>query len=226
MDKPKICVWGDSIAKGVVFDEQRGRYVICRDNCLARMARELGCDVENFAVMGNTSQQGLERMEKQELEPGALAVIEFGGNDCDLDWKGTSENPDVPQYGKVPLEKFGENLRAMVEKVRAAGMRPILVTPPPLVAQRYFAWVSKNLNPKRVLDYLGDVEHIYRWQERYALLVRSVAREMNIALVDVRDLFLAHPRMTDLICADGIHPNEKGHAMMFEGLKDAVSNLA
>ena len=77
-----------------------------------------------------------------------------------------------------------------------------------------------------MLDYLGDVEHIYRWQERYALLVRSVAREMNIALVDVRDLFLAHPRMTDLICADGIHPNEKGHAMMFEGLKDVVSNLA
>ena len=65
MDKPKICVWGDSIAKGVVFDEQRGRYVICRDNCLARMARELGCDVENFAVMGNTSQQGLERMVQQ-----------------------------------------------------------------------------------------------------------------------------------------------------------------
>ena len=56
--------------------------------------------------------------------------------------------------------------------------------------------------------------------------MRSVAREMNIALVDVRDLFLAHPRMIDLICADGIHPNEQGHAMMFEGLKDVVSNLA
>ena len=40
MDKPKICVWGDSIAKGVVFDEQRGRYVICRDNCLEVSSKE------------------------------------------------------------------------------------------------------------------------------------------------------------------------------------------
>ena len=221
MDKPKICVWGDSIAKGVVFDEQRGRYVICRDNCLARMARELGCEVENFAVMGNTSQQGLERMEKQELEPGALAVIEFGGNDCDLDWKGTSENPDVPQYGKVPLEKFGENLRAMVEKVRAAGMKPILVTPPPLVAQRYFAWVSKNLNPKHVLDYLGDVEHIYRWQERYALAVAEIGSKLGCTLLNLREAFLVARDFKSLLCVDGIHPTPEGHRLIW----GAVSRL-
>ena len=29
-----ICVWGDSIAKGIVFDEERGRYAILRENCL------------------------------------------------------------------------------------------------------------------------------------------------------------------------------------------------
>ena len=101
-------------------------------------------------------------------------------------------------------------------------MEPVLVTPPPLVAKRYFDWVSRNLNPARILDYLGDVEHIYRWQERYALMIRNVAREENARLLDVRDAFLAQPRMTDMICIDGIHPNEKGHAMLFDVLSAEV----
>ena len=34
MQPRAICVWGDSIAKGVVFDENRRRYVILKDHCL------------------------------------------------------------------------------------------------------------------------------------------------------------------------------------------------
>ena len=35
-----LSVWGDSIAKGVIFDEERGRYAVLRDSCLSRLARE------------------------------------------------------------------------------------------------------------------------------------------------------------------------------------------
>lgn len=222
---PKICVWGDSIAKGVVYDEQRGRYAICRDNCLARMSRELGREVDNYAVMGNTSAQGLERMQTQTLEPGAVAVIEFGGNDCDLDWKAASEHPETPQQGRVPLAKFGENLRCMIRRVRDAGMKPLLVTPPPLISQRYYEWVCRGLDAAKILSYLGDVEHIYRWQERYAILVRKIAAEEKTRLLDVRDIFLSQPRLTDLICADGIHPNEQGHALVYEELSGALAGI-
>ncbi len=104
----------------------------------------------------------------------------------------------------------------MIACAKTAGLTPILVTPPPLVSKRYFDWVSRNLNADRILAYLGDVEHIYRWQERYALMIRNVAREQGVRLLDIRDAFLAQPRMTDLICIDGIHPNEKGHAMLYD----------
>ena len=223
MNGLKICIWGDSIAKGVVYDEQRGRYAVCRNNCLARMSRELGRDVHNFAVMGSTSDQGLERMQAQTLESDAIAVIEFGGNDCDLDWKAASEHPEILQEGRVPLARFGANIRSMIRRVREAGMRPLLVTPPPLVSQRYYDWVCRGLDAKRILGYLGDVEHIYRWQERYAILVRKIAEEEGTRLLDVRDLFLSQLRMTDLICADGIHPNEQGHALVFEELRGALA---
>lgn len=211
-----LSIWGDSIAKGVVFDEQRGRYAVCRDNCVSRLSRDAGVDVENFSVMGNTTEQGLRRMEGQPLKPGNLAVIEFGGNDCDLDWAAACEYPEVEQHGRVPLEAFGENLRAMVRRVRDGGMIPALVTPPPLVAQRYFDWVSRKLDKARILSYLGDVEHIYRWQERYALMIRRVAARENAMLLDVRDWFLSQARFTDLMCVDGIHPNARGHELLFE----------
>ena len=211
-----LSIWGDSIAKGVVFDEQRGRYAVCRDNCVSRLSRDAGVDVENFSVMGNTTEQGLRRMEGQPLKPGNLAVIEFGGNDCDLDWAAACEHPEVEQRGRVPLEAFGENLRAMVRRVRDGGMIPALVTPPPLVAQRYFDWVSRKLDKARILSYLGDVEHIYRWQERYALMIRRVAARENAMLLDVRDWFLSQARFTDLMCVDGIHPNARGHQLLFE----------
>lgn len=219
-----LSIWGDSIAKGVVFDEQRGRYAVCRDNCVSRLSRDAGVDVENFSVMGNTTEQGLRRMEGQPLKPGNLAVIEFGGNDCDLDWAAACEYPEVEQRGRVPLEAFGENLRAMVRRVRDGGMIPALVTPPPLVAQRYFDWVSRKLDKARILNYLGDVEHIYRWQERYALMIRRVAARENAMLLDVRDWFLSQARFTDLMCVDGIHPNARGHELLFERFSGLLQN--
>lgn len=217
MEVRRVCVWGDSIAKGVVFDEDRRRYAICRESCMARLARETGCEVHNYAVMGSTSEQGLKRMKEQVLMPGSLAVIEFGGNDCDQDWTAACEHPEQQQKGRVPLEQFGENLRAMVRRAREGGLTPLLVTPPPLVAKRYFDWVSKNLDPVRILNYLGDVEHIYRWQERYALMIAKVAREECAKLLDVRDMFLGLVRFNDYMCADGIHPNARGQAVLFEG---------
>ena len=149
-----LCVWGDSIAKGVVYDEARGRYAVCRENCVMKLGRELGISVSNYSVMGQTSENGLARMQPGTMHAGELAVIEYGGNDCDLDWKAVSLDPDTRQSGKVPIEKFAQNIAEMVRRVRDAGMLPVLVTPPPLVAERYFQWVCRGLNAANILKYL------------------------------------------------------------------------
>ena len=209
-------VWGDSIAKGVVFDESRGRYAICRDNCLLKLSREAGVPVENYSVMGQTSDAGLERMRAGGLAPGRVAVIEYGGNDCDIDWRAASENPEAFHDGKVPLARFAQNLTEMVRRAREAEMLPVLVTPPPLIAQRYFDWVRKGLNGDNILKYLGDVDHIYRWQANYADHVRALAEKLNVKLVDIRSRMLESGRLEELICVDGIHPNGKGHELIYE----------
>ena len=218
-----LSVWGDSIAKGVVYDEARGRYAVLKDSCLSRLAREKGVAVQNHSVMGQTSENALERMREGDLKPGEIAVIEYGGNDCDLDWQAVSDHPEVPQFGKVPLAKFAQNLKELVRRVCAAGAEPVLVTPAPLISQRYFDWVSKGRSSENILRYLGDVEHIFRWQDGYAECVRSVAKELGVRLVDVRSRMMSSGSLDDIICVDGIHPNAAGHALIYDAVAPMFS---
>ena len=59
------------------------------------------------------------------------------------------------------------------------------------------------------------------WHERYNLAVFSLGREMDVPVVDITTPFLLRPDYFDFICRDGIHPNEKGHEIMAERLREA-----
>ena len=209
-----IGLWGDSIGKGVVYDEARGRYAILRDNCVSLLSKKLNCSIENHAVMGATASQGVERMREEHLCEGGLAVIEFGGNDCDMPWKEISMEPGGAHRPRATVKEFAQSLTELVMRARAAGMETMLVTPPPIDAERYFAWVSRGLNEEAILSFLGDVQHIYRWQERYAAAVRDVASRTGSRLLDLRDAFLDVGALRDYFCVDGIHPNAKGHELL------------
>lgn len=216
MNLTGMCVWGDSIAKGIVFDESRGRYAVYKDNCLNKLSREYNLQISNYSVMGQTSVNGLMRMRPEDLKSGQIAVVEYGGNDCDLDWKEVSAHPERRQQGKVPLEQFTKNITEMIRRLRDAGMKPLLVTPPPLVSERYFQWVSKGLNPENILAYLGEVDEIYAWQKRYADRVSEIAENMRVDVLDVRGKMLQSDNYADLMCVDGIHPNQKGHELIYK----------
>ena len=214
MTYSEIHIWGDSLARGIIYNETSRRYAISRERCATRLQTALDCKLENHATMGATVLDGLALFERFTPVPGALCVVEFGGNDCDLNWKAVSEEPDKPITPKVPLETFEEGLTVFVEKIRARDMKPLLVTPLPLHAERYFRWVSRGLDSDAVLKALGDVYHIYRWQERYAIAVRNAARSTHCRLLDLRDAFLAQPDYEQLMCLDGIHPNDAGHRVL------------
>lgn len=220
MTLKNICLWGDSIGKGVVFDEQRKRYAICRESC-ATMLSQIAT-LRNFSVMGQTTREGLARMKTADIAPNDVIAIEYGGNDCDLDWKSAAEHPDVSQYGKVPIDEFGDNLTEMIQIARGAGAEPMLVLPPPILSQRFFNWVSRGLNAAGILKYLGDTEAIYRWQAGYADRVRETAAAANVPLIDIRTPFMNAASIDSLYCIDGMHPNAEGQRTIFDAIRKYI----
>lgn len=213
-----VGIWGDSVMKGVVFDEGRGKYSLLPENGAERASRKLGLRLFNRSRMGCTVTKGLSLLKKDLQKPEAgcdAALIEFGGNDCDYDWEQVALAPEKEHQPHTPLPQFMAGLRDMVSLVRQKGIEPVLMTLPPIHAQRYFDFFTRTgLSRDNVLYWLGDVQHIYRWHERYSLAVSRVARECDCPLADVRDAFLAERDYGDLLCLDGIHPNEKGHSLI------------
>ena len=218
-------LFGDSIGQGIYFREDAGRYRRSPRNCV-RLLQDEGIPVENHAVMGYTVEKGLAAFRESRTEAGANCVIEFGGNDCDLDWQAVSDDPESFHDGRVPLGRFRETLNSFIREARGRGLTPILVTPPPLLSERYFAWVSRGKDPESILRYLGDVEHIARWQERYAWAVRDEAERNGCRLLDLRREMLEERNLPDLMSLDGIHPNERGYEAMARALMGMIPDDA
>ena len=220
----KVYVWGDSIAKGVVFDDARGRYLPLRERSgFARAAEALHLTMENHARFGMTSQKGRLALENgiAAAEPENLVLLSFGGNDVDYDWAAIAETPKERHDPHVLPEQFAENMAQMVREAREAGLIPVLMTLPPIDSRRYFAWVTRGLEKgENVLKWLGDVERIARTHAGYSALLSEVARTLNAHLVDVRGAFARAGDGLRRLCVDGIHPNAEGHALIGAALTD------
>ena len=211
----EIYLFGDSASQGLVLGEN-GQYRISRRGCI-RLLKWKGFPIRNHAVHGYTVLQGLASFEQMPIEPGSRCVIQFGGNDCDLDWDAVSQEPGVFHDGRVPLREFRKDLSRFVREARERFLEPILVTPLALISTRFYRWVSRERDADHILHYLhDDTESMYRWQERYATAVREVAESENCPLMDVRSWLLDRMDYPALFCADGIHPNEAGHEVIAE----------
>jgi lysophospholipase L1-like esterase len=215
--------------KGVIFDAIKGRYIFLKNSFLNILGmRNSSIKVDNYAKFGCTITVGRTLIEKHAAElPGyAYTALEFGGNDCDFDWKAISEDPEAIHIPKTPIDEFERNYSEIIDRVAGTGSKPVLFSLPPLNAKRYFSWISRGLNAENILHWLGDEEHIYRWHEMYNLAVLKLAAVKDVTLIDIRRAFLETRNYLALLCEDGIHPNEAGHALISEVIRKSVPTLA
>lgn len=211
----KVCVFGDSITKGVVLDN--GKYVYLKDSFVSLVSRAQRFAIENFSRFGCTVGRCASLLAKCEKEIGEsdITVFEFGGNDCDFNWAQVAENPEAPHVSNTPVELFTEGYGDLIEKVRTLNSVPVVLNLPPIDADRYFSHISVGLNAENIKKFLGDVQHIARWQEMYNIAVMKLAKQHNVEVIDIRSAFLEQADFTSYICDDGIHPNARGHALMY-----------
>ncbi len=218
----EITIWGDSILKGVVLDEQDGKYKVLKNSSVNSFAEITGCSLKNNAYFGMTSTKALNRiansMDKQPIHNNDIVILEFGGNDCDFNWSEVSRSPENEHLPRTTIAAFKNSLQNMITLFKEKGVNPILMNLPPLEPEKYFNWLSRGLNKDNILRWLGDVAKIYRWQEAYNNAVEWAALQNGCRLINVREGFLISKNYSSHFCADGIHPNEKGHIKILESL--------
>ena len=95
----KILAFGDSIMKGVVAEYSPSskfamKYDICPDNFVESCSKILKRKIFNFARFGSNIAAGKKYLERNldKICPGDYVVLEFGGNDSNMDWKAIAEN--------------------------------------------------------------------------------------------------------------------------------------
>lgn len=221
--KSRIMIFGDSIMKGVILTENDSKYKINSLPGIDALAKRFNLTIDNRSRFGCTLEKGYTVLQRTlDREDNCRAVIlEYGGNDCDFDWAEVSASPEAEHQPHTPIERFTELYSSAIEYLRSKGITPVLTTLPPLCAERYLNWICRNgLSRENILSWLGDINAIYRYQERYSRAVEQLAKHFTAPLIDLRSAFLAERQMEKLFCTDGIHPNEAGQALIQASFSD------
>jgi lysophospholipase L1-like esterase len=195
-----IVAFGDSITLAREQPEA-GRWPELVRGMLQKPRPDLALGMVNAGVGGNTSREGLARLEKDVLaHRPTLVAVEFGGNDSVSDPK-----------RHVPLEEYVDNLERMrrgIQHEHGAGV--ILLTFPPIVN----AWHSTRND--HFYDKTGGIDGFI---EDYRAATRIYARERGLPLADI-DLTLRAAMAADgpgsVIMPDGVHLTAAGNVVVAE----------
>ena len=213
----KVTIFGDSILRGVLLNPGNKKYYFSKDIDWTYIENKLDIKIENRSKMGCDILKGKKMIEEYILQGGRpdFAVVEYGGNDSDYNWKTVAEAPSRDYKPNTSLEVFGDTLKEIISLLRSTGINPILMSLPPIIADKYFDWISRDgLDKENLLYFLGDVEVIYRRQEIYSNKIIKVAAAEKVPLVDVREMFLKVQDYPQYMCEDGVHPNTAGHKLI------------
>ena len=132
-------------------------------------------------------------------------------------------HPEQDHDPVVLADEFRANMTAIVQMLREAGIRPIFTTLPPIDEVKYLACIDHNgASAASVMQWLGDVRRIYRTQERYSGLVRTIAAELDVPCADPRERFLDGGDPHALNADDGIHLSEEGYRLFYGALIEQV----
>lgn len=224
----RISVFGDSILKGIQINPKNMRYCVNNHIDVEMISKTYSLSIENHSQFGCTIKKGDITLQRR-LESGMkcdMIVMDYGGNDCDFNWKSISEHPDKEHFPHTPLDSFVNTYHQIISKLKKKGILPILTTLPPLEPQRFFDWFCKGLNQDNVLKWLGNINSIYRYQENYSRTIEKIASAANVPLVDLRGAFLMNRRIDGLLCLDGTHPNTQGQKIITSAFMNFAERMA
>ena len=178
--------------------------------------------VLNAGVSGNTTEMGRKRFEEDVLKhQPQIAIIQFGINDAAVDvWK----TPPATEP-RVSLERYEANLRHFVHTLKSKNARVVLMTSNPL------RWTPKLKEMYGKPPYQPEnVDGFNAPLALYCEAARRVAREEGAELLDMQQAFIEQAQKRgvtlDSLLSDGMHPNDGGHRIEADLLRERILTLA
>lgn len=153
--------------------------------------------VNNRGADATNSYEAIERIDRnlRGSHP-AFTLILYGTND----WN------DIGCQDAAPDCKTVDNLRTVIQKVKASHSLPFLATLPP---------VNPALAPASRNQWVKDINE----------LLKPMAREEGAVVADVHAAFLKQQNLPSLF-SDHVHPNQAGYAVIAQALFEAIAHSA
>lgn len=177
--------------------------------------------VHDFTRNGCDASEGLWtlRQNRDVLKECGDVYLAFGLSDWAFDWAVVADEPYICHEAKVPMTDFLAACRRMIAEVKAAGCRPVLMTPPPLDARRYLSRAANDLDFESILDFLGGDETILaKWQEDYSNMLCLLAAETRCPLIDLRRAIAGQGDPAAFLSENGLTLNEAGRGILLHQL--------
>ena len=227
--KSKIIALGDSIIKGVVLNiESNGKlhYALSDRNIVDQVANKTNHEAINLGKMGCTIEAGEKILDRHlgDIENAQYALLCYGGNDSDYNWRAIAQSPRGEHQPKTPISIFEKTYARIIDKVRKAGLTPIVMSMPAMDAERYYQFftsVFSDEEKRNVSRWLKNgTDAIWAGHELYNDAIKRVAAATDAILVDVSKAFSQPDKY---LCIDGIHVNAMGQTKIAAAITKAMS---
>jgi len=226
----KLVALGDSIIKGVLVQSEgeRSRYSLADKSIVECCAEKLGGESLNLGKMGCTIEAGERILNRclDKMSGAQYVLLEYGGNDSDYNWQEIAEAPEKEHFPRTRLEVFEQVYERVINKIKEMGAIPLVLSLPPMDAERYFAFFSQKWEDgfrANVMRWLGgSTNTIMSGHELYNLATMRIAQRTGAQWIDVTSGLLKGHNFRAYLCDDGIHPNERGQRMIAEAVLQSL----
>ena len=226
----KLVALGDSIIKGVLVrsEGERSRYSLADKSIVECCAEKLGGESLNLGKMGCTIEAGERILDRylDKMSGAQYVLLEYGGNYSDYNWQEIAESPEKEHFPRTRLEVFEEVYERVICKIKEMGAIPLVLSLPPMDAERYFAFFSQKWEDgfrANVMRWLGgSTNTIMSGHELYNLATMRIAQRTGAQWIDVTSGLLKGHNFRAYLCDDGIHPNEQGQRMIAEAVLQSL----
>lgn len=215
-----VYIFGDSLLRGVMPDEQ-GLYHSTNSIGYDELEDRYQLCIKNYAMPTFTVKQGWawmqKHMEASETYPD-LAILEFGGNDCDYRW---SEMRDscrrLTEIHRTPIDEFVRVYTDMTEYLADRGIETAVTLCPQFPVEVYLQHLIESGIPEQLVKaYVETPDMLIRDYKAYKREIVKLAEEKQLSVIDIEKTFAFLPDLEDYYSADGLHPNVKGYRLIHD----------